>query len=369
MVRNATSQRWDPEEVAAVAAIRRRCRAEIAGAGQYADVIGDRKIVRFLRGHKGDVDKVTDLFKGWLKFRQDEGMDKIRENIVVGGMNAPERWPNGEVIQKHSRSVVAPQGMVDKFGAPLIMEYFDIDFDAMLSDLSPSVDEALKMVRTWWLYNLEFRALILEQLSEEREREAENKATNGTKTGVLVQLCIIRNLQGLSRKILSNPGRGASQEIMQLASANYPEMMRKCHIVNAPYIFDWAWSAIKAFIPAATIAKITVSGGSFMEALKQDMDMSVIPSSIGGEASLAENKGFPFDPELLKMHAVEETADAPTERVRRPAFLPEPLLVQGKPCVSDDELFFTPREALQPEPRSVLWMFASCASSQSRKMD
>jgi hypothetical protein len=53
--------RWSPKEVSAIDEIRRRLSTKIAARTQYPEVIGDRKILRFLRGHNFDIDKVKIL--------------------------------------------------------------------------------------------------------------------------------------------------------------------------------------------------------------------------------------------------------------------------------------------------------------------
>jgi hypothetical protein len=55
----------------------------------------DRKILRFLRGNAQDVDKVCKKITKFLEWRDINGVDEIRENILRGGLNHPKKFPNG----------------------------------------------------------------------------------------------------------------------------------------------------------------------------------------------------------------------------------------------------------------------------------
>ena len=65
---------------------------------QFPDVVGDRKLVRFLRGHEHNVDKVCEMVTNFLKWRDDNNMDEVRERIIRGGLNHPRSFPLGEKI-------------------------------------------------------------------------------------------------------------------------------------------------------------------------------------------------------------------------------------------------------------------------------
>ena len=58
----------------------------------------DRKILRFLRGNGHSIDKVCELMTKFLSWRDAQGVDQIRENILRGGMNHPSKFPNGEKV-------------------------------------------------------------------------------------------------------------------------------------------------------------------------------------------------------------------------------------------------------------------------------
>ena len=47
-------------------------------------------------------------------------------------------------------------------------------------------------------------------------------------------------------------------KITAIDQANYPEMMGKTLIINAPGLFKIVWGAVKRFLDARTLAKIEV---------------------------------------------------------------------------------------------------------------
>jgi hypothetical protein len=68
-------------------------------------------------------------------------------------------------------------------------------------------------------------------------------------------------------------------------SANYPEMLDKMFIVNAPFTFRAVWSIISTFLDPNTLKKITVLGGQdvFLPQLLERIDRDKIPDFLGGD--------------------------------------------------------------------------------------
>ena len=78
--------------------MRSRLSDVLSNRPQFPDVVGDRKLLRFLRGHDHSVDKACEMFTKFLKWRDENGVDEIRERIVHGGLNHPKKFPNGEKV-------------------------------------------------------------------------------------------------------------------------------------------------------------------------------------------------------------------------------------------------------------------------------
>ena len=80
-----------------------------------------------------------------------------------------------------------------------------------------------------------------------------------------------------------------------VASANYPELMRKCHLINAPWLFNTVWWVIKGWLATRTIEKISVLGSSFLPSLEADFSLEDLPAEVGGQSDRKVSAPFPFD--------------------------------------------------------------------------
>ena len=87
------------------------------------------------------------------------------------------------------------------------------------------------------IHSLEYKTLIVEQLSEEAERAAlallqgkEGSAAPGTGTGspcgVLLYTCVIRDLDGVGFEHVGAKGQEIVRAVIGVASANYPGDMK-----------------------------------------------------------------------------------------------------------------------------------------------
>jgi hypothetical protein len=70
--------------------------------------------------------------------------------------------------------------------------------------------------------------------------------------------------------------------------------MRKCHLINVPWLFNTVWWVIKGWLATKTIEKIGVLGSSYHSALQVDISMDNLPSEVGGNYSKTAD-AFPFD--------------------------------------------------------------------------
>ena len=77
--------RYSALEMEKLSQLKEKLGTKLSEAPQFPEVIGDRKLLRFLRGHDFDVEKVTGLVSKFLDWRRDNNVDEIRQNIVLGG--------------------------------------------------------------------------------------------------------------------------------------------------------------------------------------------------------------------------------------------------------------------------------------------
>jgi hypothetical protein len=118
------SNRWSIRETELLAQVREALATEIAAAGQFAEVIGDRGIIRFIRGH-GELDKIITMYGNYLKWRKESGADVIRERIREENLNKPALFPNGEGFLEMSEQIIVAADATDLEGNLITFETFD----------------------------------------------------------------------------------------------------------------------------------------------------------------------------------------------------------------------------------------------------
>lgn len=56
------------------------------------------------------------------------------------------------------------------------------------------------------------------------------------------------------------------------------ELMRKCYMINTPWVFHGVWYVVRGMLAAKTVAKVAVMGHSFQEELHKEIAPEYIPS-------------------------------------------------------------------------------------------
>lgn len=87
-------------------------------------VVGDRRILRFLRGKQNNVDDAVKLYSDFLRWRDQRNVDDIRNQIIYGGKNTPFKFPKGKEILEKSKQIVISAKAVDYKGQPLGNSFF-----------------------------------------------------------------------------------------------------------------------------------------------------------------------------------------------------------------------------------------------------
>jgi len=171
----AAISRWTAEEVTKLAEMREILGEQLHQAGQYPEVIGDRKLLRFLRGHDHSVAKACEMMSNFLTWRREACIDDIRRNIIEKGMNHPSLFPNAKKILDLVPQIVIAHDALDNYGSPISLEQYSFSPSNVLKLISLS--EYLEFIT----YTLEFKSMVLEQMSEAMERRiVENLSSNRT---------------------------------------------------------------------------------------------------------------------------------------------------------------------------------------------
>lgn len=294
--------RWTHDETVKLMEMKERLVDDLAVADPYPDVVGERKMIRFLRGHEGNVEKACLMMSKFLRWRRENCVDLIRREILEKNLNHPSLFPNAEKILKLVPQVVIAPERLDFYCSPISIEQYSFSPAHVLNEIKG--DEYLRFI----IYTLEFKSIVIEQMSELKEREYLKKVDNNPPDdefyGVLLNICVIRDLKGVGWEHLGMKGQEIIKLIMGVATDNYPELMRKCYIVNTPWLFHTVWAVISMFIPPRTLSKITVLGADFQSTLAADIPLDNIPSQLGGGFE-GVFPPFQFDVDFLSSSIIE----------------------------------------------------------------
>lgn len=73
------------------------------------------------------------------------------------------------------------------------------------------------------------------------------------------------------------------RQTLNIDEAYYPERLDHLFMINAPWYFTAIWSMLRPWIDPITAEKIVILGSDFLPTLLKYIDISQIPSDLGGE--------------------------------------------------------------------------------------
>jgi hypothetical protein len=74
----------------------------------------------------------------------------------------------------------------------------------------------------------------------------------------------------------------AFRRTLVIDEAFYPERLEKFFMINAPWFFTTIWAMIKPWVDPITAQKIVIIGSDYLPTLREFIDDSQIPASLGG---------------------------------------------------------------------------------------
>lgn len=297
------SKRWSPVDTEALSKLRRALYndtnanniALLNSQPQYPEVIGDRRLLRYIKAAKYDINTAKENYLNTLKFRKQYNVNAIRNDIVFGGKNCPNNFPNGSKILSYFKTIILSADHRDVDGNPISYE----DFSSSPSTLIANVTKEEYIIFT--IYCLEYKSLILEQVSDETEQikinrriakmsETESKEDYDDNAndyyGTLHYNTFIRNFSGLSFDHIGN-GQIIIGWIIHIAQAHYPEILGQSHMCNTPFIFEMIWVVIKQFLDNQTLNKIKFYGTDFQTHLLKRVSVENFPSDLDSKGTLS----------------------------------------------------------------------------------
>ena len=144
------------------------------------------------------------------------------------------------------------------------------------------------------IYCLEFISLGLEQISWEQEQEHLKALGDTLEYGVLQQLCVLRDV-GAMTLVAFYTNKDVIGKITALMSDNYPEILFKAHVINAPWVFSTIFAFISLFLAQKTVAKVAVLSTNYLEVICSEVDVELIPDFIPGGVKSEYNVPFAFN--------------------------------------------------------------------------
>ena len=116
------SKRWSDKEQNFLNELRLNLELELKDANQVPDVIGDRRLLRFSKGHNFDLPIVTKMLREHFKWRKEAKADEARYRILYEDINEPSKFPNADKILRHVKQVCITWTGRDKEGSPISVE-------------------------------------------------------------------------------------------------------------------------------------------------------------------------------------------------------------------------------------------------------
>merc|ERR1711871_1849271 len=101
--------------------------------------------------------------------------------------------------------------------------------------------------------------------------------------GVICQALVIRDLKGIGVNHMGAQGRENIRKVIRISADNYPEMMNKCFMINAPFVFNTLWYFIKGLLSQRTVDKVSIAGTNYILDLLSRVNAEDIPEMITGD--------------------------------------------------------------------------------------
>lgn len=117
---------------------------------------------------------------------------------------------------------------------------------------------------------------------------ARTSATHGKSRS---KLTVIIDLAGLTMRHASSSTLAVLKQRTRLEEDNYPEVVRRCILINAPSLFLATWPVVRHFLDDGTAAKFSILGADYLPTLLQHIEPSAIPAYLGG--TLHDSSGSP----------------------------------------------------------------------------
>jgi len=212
----------------------------------------DHMLLRWLVARNFNIDRAEEMLKKSVEWRKTHKVEGAAE------------WPVPEVITRY-----LPVGQLgrDRYGGQVLLVPHGVtDTRGLIKSLTP--EEHLNSVI---------------KLCEEQQRKMLEDTKRLGKP--IFQQTVIFDMEGFSYKDFTwKPALDLVLTQLQMYDANYPEMLRRAYVINAPRIFTMAFALVKPWLHEATVRKVRMFGAEgWREALLEDIEPEVLPRHWGGD--------------------------------------------------------------------------------------
>jgi len=202
-----------------------------------------------------------------MNWRRENNIDSLLSTYTVP-----------EVLKKYYA-----EGLVgeDKEGCPVwIFRIGKIDYCGLLNRLTPAEME------TFMIWIVEKTVQHMKDLSEKLGKPVET-------------VYDVVDTEGFTLKQLASlPVLRIFKKITTICDLNYPEILKKAVIINAPALVRIPWAMMQPFISDVSLRKMTMYGQTgWKEILLSDIDADVLPVQWGGTRT--DSTGKPWCPTII----------------------------------------------------------------------
>lgn len=260
-------------ETGSIATLTREQRASL---DEFRRVLGpvdfdEHTLLRFLKARKFKIQEAQRMIAAHMKWRIDFGIGQIFSFSFPEFREIFEFYPHG-----HHRT--------DRSGRPIYIERLGLLNVKRLFEITTSERLLRYFVR-------EYERLLTYLLPA--CSEAAGYRVDQTLT--------IMDLGGAGTKLMKKQVYSLLKLASVVAQENYPELLGRMFIVNAPLLFSGVWTMVKPLIDEKTRNKISIIGSKFQKQLFEVADPANIPTFLGGTCNceggcLTRNIG-PWNPE------------------------------------------------------------------------
>lgn len=207
------------------------------------------------------------MFENFLEWRKENSVDDVDSFVFNELPTVKQHYPHG-------------YHQTDKAGRPIYIERIG----------KLKIDEVFKATSEERLlrYYIQSYELLIHNLLP---------ACTLAKGQVVDQTCTILDLKDGGMSMATKKVYRFIQIASKMCQDNYPEILGKMYIVNAPMLFSGVWCIIKPWLDQRTKDKIKILGTSYQKELLKDIDPENLPDFLGGTSThdISDNIG-PWNP-------------------------------------------------------------------------